>query len=156
MPDRACILRPGVGCRNSNGFLWLARIVEPILVRRLGIQKFLSLGGTVRPRSLDDFLKHAHVPFTCFQHAAAFTAQQQAALSHVPGRSWAKTVICFAGDEAIAAVVPAHLMVDLDTLRVLANAETLRLAREQELADICPDCELGAVSPFTTRWGLRV
>src|SRR5206468_3656586 len=79
--------------------------------------------GTVRPRSLDDFLKHAHVPFTCFQHAAAFSAQQQAALSHVPGRSWAKTVICFAGDEAIAAVVPAHLKVDLDALRALANAQ---------------------------------
>jgi len=110
----------------------------------------------VRPRSLDDFLKHAHVPFTCFQHAAAFSAQQQAALSHVPGRSWAKTVICFAGDEAIAAVVPAHLKVDLDALRALANAQTLRLAREAELAEICPDCELGAVSPFTTRWRLRV
>ena len=110
----------------------------------------------MRPRSLDDFLRHAHVPFTTFQHAAAFSAQQQAALSHVPGRSWAKTVICFAGDEPIAAVVPAHLRVDLEALRALASAETLRLAREGELADICPDCELGAVSPFTSRWSLRV
>jgi len=110
----------------------------------------------VRPRSLDDFLKHAHVPFTAFQHAAAFSAQQQAAKSHVPGRSWAKTVICFADDEPIAAVVPAHLMVDLEQVRALARAVTLRLAREQELAEICPDCELGAVSPFTSRWGMRV
>ena len=110
----------------------------------------------MRPRSLDDFLKHAHVPFTTFQHAPAFTAQREAELSHVPGRSWAKTVICFADDEAIAAVVPAHLRVDLDALRALANAANMRLAREQELADICPDCELGAVSPFTTRWSLRV
>ena len=110
----------------------------------------------MRPRSLDDFLKHAHVPFTAFQHAAAFSAQQQAAKSHVPGRSWAKTVICFADDEPIAAVVPAHLMVDLEQVRALARAVTLRLAREQELAEICPDCELGAVSPFTSRWGMRV
>jgi Ala-tRNA(Pro) deacylase len=110
----------------------------------------------VRPRSLDDFLKHAHVPFTTFQHAEAFSAQKEAAKSHVPGRSWAKTVICFADDEPIAAVVPAHLMVDLEQVRALAKAVTLRLAREQELADICPDCELGAVSPFTSRWGMRV
>lgn len=110
----------------------------------------------MRPRSLDDFLKNAHVPFTAFQHAEAFTAQQEAARSHVPGRSWAKTVICFADEEAIAAVVPAIQKVDLERLRVLANATTLRMAREQELADICPDCELGAVSPFTSRWSLRV
>ena len=110
----------------------------------------------MRPRSLDDFLKYARVPFTTFQHAEAFSAQKQAAKSHVPGRSWAKTVICFADDEPIAAVVPAHLMVDLERVRALARAVTLRLAREQELADLCPDCELGAVSPFTSRWGMRV
>ena len=86
----------------------------------------------MRPRSLDDFLKHAHVPFTAFQHPPAFSAQQEAARSHVPGRSWAKTVICFAGDEPIAAVVPAHLMVDLERLRVLADAATLRLASEPQ------------------------
>jgi Ala-tRNA(Pro) deacylase len=110
----------------------------------------------VRPRSLDDYLKNAHVPFTAFRHRAAFSAQQEAASSHVPGRSWAKTVICFAGEEPIAAVVPAHLMVDLDELRAVAQAETLRLALEPELADICPDCELGAVSPFTSASRLRV
>jgi Ala-tRNA(Pro) deacylase len=110
----------------------------------------------VRPRSLDDFLKNAHVPFTTFHHAAAFSAQQEAELSHVPGRSWAKTVICFADEEPIAAVVPAHLMVDFERLRIVANAATVRLAREQEFADIYPECELGAVSPFTSRWRLRV
>src|SRR5262245_21710570 len=110
----------------------------------------------MRPRSLDDFLKAAHVPFTAFQHAAAYSAQQEAACSHVPGRSWAKTVICFAGDEAIAAVVPASLMVDFERLRAIAGTATLRLASERELTEICPDCELGAVSPFTSRWRLRV
>ena len=110
----------------------------------------------MRPRSLDEFLKAAHVPFTTFQHAEAYGAQKEAALSHVPGRSWAKTVFCFAGDEVIAAVVPAHLMVDLEKLRALAESATLRLANERELAEICPDCELGAVSPFTSRWSLRV
>jgi len=110
----------------------------------------------MRPRSLDDFLRNAHVPFTAFKHEAAFSAQQEAARSHVPGRSWAKTVICFAGDEPIAAVVPAHCMVDLDQLRLAARAPALRLAIESELIALCPDCELGAVSPFTTCRTLRV
>jgi Ala-tRNA(Pro) deacylase len=112
--------------------------------------------GTVRPRSLDEFLKNAHVPFTTIQHGAAFSAQKEAALAHVPGRSWAKTVICFADAEPVAAVVPAHLGVDLEQLRLLSGAGVLRLARESELATIYPDCELGAVSPFTSGWRLRV
>jgi Ala-tRNA(Pro) deacylase len=102
----------------------------------------------VRARSLDELLKSAHVPFTAFHHPSGFGAQYAAALSHVPGRSWAKTVICFADEQPIAAVVPAHLMVDLERLRVLAGSAAVRLAREVELADLCPDGELGATSPF--------
>jgi Ala-tRNA(Pro) deacylase len=112
--------------------------------------------GVVRPRSLDEFLRKAHVPFTTFRHAPAFSAQEKAACAHVPGRSWAKTVICFAESEPVMAVVPAHLKVDLDRLRALANASTLRLAREQELADLWPDCEPGATLPFADRANLRV
>jgi len=110
----------------------------------------------VRPHALDEFLKNAHVPYTAFQHAAAFSAQRVAALSHVPGRSWAKTVICFASDEPIAAVIPAHLRVDFERLCLLASVPTLRLACERELGELCPDYELGAVSPFTSQWRLRV
>ena len=110
----------------------------------------------MRPRSLDEYLKNAHVPYTAFHHPEAFGAQKEAARSHVPGTSWAKTVICFAGDEPIAAVVPAHLMVDLERLRIAAQAVTMRLACENELPQIFPDCELGAVSPFTCGRTLRV
>jgi len=110
----------------------------------------------VRPHALDEFLKNAHVPYTAFQHAAAFSAQRVAALSHVPGRSWAKTVICFASDEPIAAVIPAHLRVDFERLCLLASVPTLRLACERELGELCPDYELGAVSPFTSQWRMRV
>jgi Ala-tRNA(Pro) deacylase len=47
-------------------------------------------------------------------------------------------------------------MVDLDRLRELAQAATMRLATENELGDICPDCELGAVSPFARQHRWRV
>ena len=60
--------------------------------------------GTVRARSLDEFLKEARVPYTTFRHPAAFTAQDEAEVSHVPGRSWAKVVVCFADDEPILAL----------------------------------------------------
>jgi Ala-tRNA(Pro) deacylase len=102
----------------------------------------------VRPRSLDEFLREARVPYTTFTHPEAFTAQDEAALSHVPGRSWAKVVICFADDEPIVAVVPAPFLVDLEQLRVLAGARAIRLADEHEFRTLYPDCEVGAMPPF--------
>jgi Ala-tRNA(Pro) deacylase len=104
--------------------------------------------GAVRPRSLDKFLRDACVPYTTFTHPERFTAQHEAAVSHVPGGSWAKVVICLADDELIAAVVPAPSFVDLEQLRVLAGARALRLAAEDELRTLCTDCELGAMPPF--------
>lgn len=110
----------------------------------------------MRPRSLDTFLKQARIPYTAFAHPEAFTAQGEAAVSHVPGYSWAKVVVCYAGEEAILAVVPAPLMVDLEELRVLAGAPTLRLAREHELRRLYPDCEPGAMPPFGSLYLQRV
>ena len=102
----------------------------------------------MRPRSLDKFLGDARVPYTTFSHPEAFTAQDEAAVSHVPGRSWAKVVICVADDELILAVVPAPFLVDLEQLRVLAGARALRLADEHEFRSLYPDCEVGAMPPF--------
>jgi Ala-tRNA(Pro) deacylase len=90
------------------------------------------------------------------QHRAALGAQYEAQVTHVPGRSWAKTVVCWAEDEPLLVVVPAHQMVDLEILRTLANASTLRLASSAELGDLFPTCELGAISPFATPRVLRV
>ena len=107
----------------------------------------------MRPRSLEKFLRDARVPYTTFTHPEAFTAQDEAALSHVPGRSWAKVVVCVADDELILAVVPAPSLVDLEQLRVLAGARALRLADEHEFKTLYPDCEVGAMPPF--RFGGR-
>jgi Ala-tRNA(Pro) deacylase len=117
---------------------------------------FLGREGAVRPRSVDNFLKQARVPYTTFKHPEAFTAQAEAAVSHVPGRSWVKIVVCFADDEPIQAVLPAPLMVDLDRLRGLTGARVLRLATEQEFRTLYSDCEAGAMPPFGTLYLQRV
>lgn len=110
----------------------------------------------MRPRSLDSFLQDARVPFTVFRHTPAFTAQEEAAVSHVPGCAWAKIVVCVADDVLILAVLPAHRMVDLEALRVLAGAWTLRLAREVEFTPSYADCEPGAMPPFGVLYHQRV
>ena len=106
--------------------------------------------------SIVELLKRERIPYTCFRHAPAYTAQEEAAVSHILGRCWAKVVICIADDQPVQAVLPAHLTVDLEQLRVLANVGALRLAREEEIATLYPDYEVGAMPPFGAVFGHRV
>jgi len=98
--------------------------------------------------TVQEFLRRGNVAYTVFQHRPAFTAQEEAAVTHVPGRNWAKPVVCFADGEPVQAVVPADRDVDLERLAELARAHDVRLADEAELRWLYPDCEVGAMPPF--------
>ena len=106
--------------------------------------------------SVHEFLRRANVAYSVLPHAPAYSAQGEAAVTHTPGRDWAKAVVCFADGEPIQAVVPADRMVDLDRLAMLAAAGTLRLAREDELAWLYPECERGAMPPLGPLYKQRV
>ena len=98
--------------------------------------------------TIDEFLREAHVPYTIVTHSPAFTAQDEAAATHTPGRDWAKVVICFVDGEPVEAVVPAPSLVNLDRLLDLAGGTSIRLADEGDLRRLFPDCEIGAMPPF--------
>ena len=106
--------------------------------------------------SIVELLKRERMPYTCFRHQPAYTAEEVAAVSHILGRCWAKVVVCIADNEAVQAVLPAHYRIDLEQFRALIGAMTLRLAREEELAVLYPDIEVGAMPPFGAVYGHRV
>jgi Ala-tRNA(Pro) deacylase len=106
--------------------------------------------------SVQEFLRLANVQYTVFPHLPAYTAQQEAAVTHVPGRDWAKAVVCFADGEPIQAVVPADRVVNLQQLLALVGGDTIRLALERELEWLYPDCERGAMPPFGPLFRQRV
>jgi Ala-tRNA(Pro) deacylase len=108
------------------------------------------------PSWIAELLRAQRYPYTCFKHVPAYTAQEGAAVSHIQQRCWAKVVICIADGQPLQVVLPAHWVVDLDEIRALANALTLRLAREEEIATLYPDCEVGAMPPFGAVFGHRV
>jgi prolyl-tRNA editing enzyme YbaK/EbsC (Cys-tRNA(Pro) deacylase) len=66
--------------------------------------------------TIHEFLREAHVPYTVVPHHPAFTAQEEAAATHVPGRDWAKVVVCFVDGQPVEAVLPAPFMVQSRTL----------------------------------------
>lgn len=99
---------------------------------------------------VQEFLRTADVPYAVLPHVPAYTAQEEAAATHVPGRDWAKVVVFFADDQPIQAVVPADRFVDFDRLLMVTGADRLRLAREDELEWLFPECEAGAMPPLGT------
>ena len=90
--------------------------------------------------TIHEFLREAHVPYTAVPHRPAFTAQEEAAATHVPGRDWAKVVVCVIDGEPVEAVVPAPSIVNLDWLLELAGGNAIRLADEEELRRLFPRC----------------
>jgi Ala-tRNA(Pro) deacylase len=108
------------------------------------------------PHSIERFLGDQHVEYAVLPHRPAYTAQEEAALAHVPGVQWAKTVACIADGVPVLAVVPAPSFVDLDRLCDVAGAREIRLAREREFEPFYPDCELGAMPPLGPLYGQAV
>ncbi|HMF98768.1 MAG TPA: YbaK/EbsC family protein [Vicinamibacterales bacterium] len=106
--------------------------------------------------TIHEFLRAAHVPYTVVPHQPAFTAQEEAAATHVPGRDWAKVVACFIDGEPVEAVIPAPSVVNLEQLLDLAGGHAIRLADEQELLCLFPGCEVGAMPPFGPLYGQTV
>jgi Ala-tRNA(Pro) deacylase len=58
--------------------------------------------------------------------------------------------------EPIEAVLPAPLTVNLDRLLELAGGSEIRLAQEDELRRLFPECEPGAMPPFGPLYGQSV
>ena len=105
---------------------------------------------------IHSFLADAHVPYTVLPHRPAFTADAEAAATHVPAEDWAKVVICVVDGEPLQAVVRASDVVDLDALLDLTGGLEIRLAEEDELRRLYYDCEPGAMPPFGPAYGQSV
>jgi Ala-tRNA(Pro) deacylase len=74
---------------------------------------------------------------------------------HLPGEFVAKTVVLHADDQFVLAVLPATHYVDLPMTRAALGSNSVKLALEQELGNRFPDCELGAIPPFGSEYGME-
>lgn len=108
------------------------------------------------PVPIRDFLHDHQIDFRVVTHPTAYTAQEEAAVTHVPGREWAKTVVCFADDDPVLVVLPAHYTVDFERLRAVTGAGRVRLATETEMVGLYPGCEAGAMPPLGPLYHQRV
>ena len=107
-------------------------------------------------KKLKDFLDAKKAKYVAVTHAPAYTAQEIAALTHIPGKNLAKTVVVKLDGKMAMAVLPASRAVDFELLKKASGAAKAELASEDEFRDIFPECELGAMPPFGNLYDMPV
>ncbi len=107
-------------------------------------------------RKLKEFLETHNIKHVTISHSQAFTAQEIAATTHIPGKQLAKTVMVKIDGTMAMAVLPASHRVDFDQLKKATGAKRVELATEQEFKDLFPECEIGAMPPFGNLYGMQV
>ena len=105
---------------------------------------------------LKSYLDENKIKYVTIKHSSAYTAQEIAALAHIPGKDLAKTVIIKINGKMAMAVLPASYKVSFDDLKETLGMTEVRLAYEQEFIDKFPDCEVGAMPPFGNIYGMEV
>ncbi len=105
---------------------------------------------------LKAFLDQENIKYTAINHSTAFTAQEIAQFSHIPGNEMAKTVIVKIDGELAMVVLPAPEHIDLDLLKSATGAGKVSLATELEFMPEFSECEIGAMPPFGNLYDMDV
>lgn len=102
------------------------------------------------------FLDENHAEYTHTEHPLVFTAREVASAEHLPTREVAKAVVVFGDNGYHMMVVPANKLVDFQEVRLTLGFTHARMATEEELGRLFPDCELGAMPAVGNLYGIPV
>jgi len=102
------------------------------------------------------FLDENHAEYTHTVHPLAYTAREVAAAEHLPTRDVAKVVVIFGDNGYHMIVIPANKLVDFQEVRLSLGLTHSRMATEEELSRLFPDCDLGAMPPTGNLYGVPV
>jgi len=104
--------------------------------------------------AITEFLDREAVGYEVTTHRPAYTAQEVAQEEHVSGRNMAKCVVLAADGQDVLVVVPACCMLDFEAVRGILGASEIRMADEERISELFPDCQIGAEPPFGSLYGL--
>ena len=101
-----------------------------------------------------EFLDQSAIRYEITEHQPTFSAQTMAAAEHESGKYVAKPVIVKADGKYTMCVLSACHKIDLPGLKNQLGAKSVELAKEEDMVEIFPDCELGAEPPFGNLYDL--
>jgi len=105
---------------------------------------------------LKNYLDGKGIKYVSVVHSRAYTMQEVAALTHIPGHQMAKVVIVDLDGEMAMAVLPADQKIVLQDLREITGSDQARFASELDFQERFPNCEIGAMPPFGNLYGMEV
>lgn len=105
---------------------------------------------------ISDLFAKEKAPYRLITHTRGRSTAQLAAAIHVPARKVAKVVVVRAGERYLMAVLPSHRRLDLVRFSQMIGERRLSLAGEEEIEQLFPDCEVGAMPPLGNLYHLPV
>ncbi|OOG27192.1 hypothetical protein B1C78_04220 [Thioalkalivibrio denitrificans] len=105
-------------------------------------------------QTLKRFLDEHGVQYEVLKHSHTPSASRSAEAAHVPGDTLAKAVVLENHGTHMLAALPATRRLQLGRLHQ-ALGEHVGLATEDEIGELFPDCERGAVPALGTAYGLE-
>lgn len=104
---------------------------------------------------LKRYLNEHGTKYLVIQHSPAYTAQEIAEATHIPGRHFAKSVVIRLDRELVLLAIPAPAQVPLERVAEQFGAGTAALASENEIRQHFPGCDVGAIPPFGHLFGME-
>lgn len=105
---------------------------------------------------LRDYLKDNKVDYIMYYHNPTYTSTGLAKCLQVPTKELAKSVVIKIENGYAMIVLPACRRLNLNSLKSEIFKSDVKLAGEDELENLFPDCELGAVPPFGNLYDIPV
>ncbi len=105
---------------------------------------------------LEDYLNETQTPYLVRHHPRSTTALQLAEIENVPPHEVTKVVILTDSEQSYMMVLPADYQLDLQAARETIGSPEAVMANENQLMQLFPDCEVGAMPPFGTLYDMPV
>lgn len=104
--------------------------------------------------TVDTCLRNAGVEFDVVRHPHSHSSTETAATAAIPGDRLAKTILLEDEQGYVGAVLPSTHHLRLSELWD-HTGRRLSLANESDIRAVFKDCELGAIPPVCTAYGMK-
>ena len=105
---------------------------------------------------IQKYLDQNNALYEVILHEEAYTFQELAQVLYTPGGEFAKVVVVKTNGDYRMAALPASRRIDLEALKRAWNAGSVALASEQEIKELFPEAEIGAMPPFGNLYDIEV
>jgi len=105
--------------------------------------------------TLRRYLDSSGIAYETVKHPFSTSSQKIAQVAHVSGLRLAKGVLLRDKAGFLLAVLPSPLHIELDTLNELSDRD-LELVEEDDIPQLFPDCDLGAIPPIGIAYEIEV